>query len=140
MTQQTALNPQQAVLAIADAAAALDRYSRSQLGIALSDLLGTVHLGGPGANVEIPAAALAALVPLSGDQERVVSLPLDVKRHATTPVTWSTDEAGAIAQFCKRVGRDDCRRLAGDQREADDMFDAFIVLRVALADAGFAPR
>lgn len=46
----------------------------------------------------------------------------------------------ALAQFMKRVGRDDCTRLAGDQCEADDMFDGFIALRQALGEAGFAPR
>lgn len=52
----------------------------------------------------------------------------------------SAAQAMALAQFMKRVGRDDCTRLAGDQCEADDMFDGFIALRQALGEAGFAPR
>lgn len=52
----------------------------------------------------------------------------------------SPAQAMAVAQFVKRVGRDDCNRLAGDQVEADAMFDGFLVLREALREAGFSPR
>lgn len=49
-------------------------------------------------------------------------------------------EAMAMAQFAKRVSRSDCQRLAGDAAEADAMFDGLIMLKQALADAGYAPR
>jgi hypothetical protein len=52
----------------------------------------------------------------------------------------SSDEAWALAQFVKRADRETARRHAGDAQEADLIFDAWIALRVALAEAGFAPR
>lgn len=50
------------------------------------------------------------------------------------------NQAEALAQFVKRVDRDTARRHAGDEREADEMFEAFIALRAGLAEAGYAPR
>ncbi len=50
------------------------------------------------------------------------------------------DEALALAQFLKRVGLDDYRRLAVDADEAYVMQAAGERLRTALADAGYAPR
>ena len=49
-------------------------------------------------------------------------------------------EAVALAQFLKRVGVDDYRRLAVDRDEAWLMLDAGERLRAALAAAGHAPR
>ena len=49
-------------------------------------------------------------------------------------------EALALAQFLKRVGLDDYRRLAVDVDEAWDMLSAGERLRAALAAAGYAPR
>lgn len=49
-------------------------------------------------------------------------------------------EALALAQFLKRVGLDDYRRLAIDADEAWTMLDAGERLRAALATAGYAPR
>jgi len=49
-------------------------------------------------------------------------------------------EALALAQFLKRVGLDDYRRLAVDADEAWTMLDAGERVRAALADAGYAPR
>lgn len=49
-------------------------------------------------------------------------------------------EALALAQFLKRVGLDDYRRLAVDADEAWAMLDAGERVRAALADAGYAPR
>ena len=49
-------------------------------------------------------------------------------------------QALALAQFLKRVGLDDYRRLAVDADEAWDMLDAGERLRAALAAAGYAPR
>ena len=50
------------------------------------------------------------------------------------------DQALALAQFLKRVGQDDYRRLAVDADEAWTMLDAGERLRTALATAGYAPR
>lgn len=52
----------------------------------------------------------------------------------------SADEALALAQFLKRVGLDDYRRLAVDPDEAWTMLKAGERVRKALADAGYAPR
>lgn len=49
-------------------------------------------------------------------------------------------EALALAQFLKRVGVDDYRRLAVDRDEAWQMLDAGERVRAALAAAGYAPR
>jgi hypothetical protein len=49
-------------------------------------------------------------------------------------------EALALAQFLKRVGLDDYRRLAIDVDEAWIMLDAGERLRAVLATAGYAPR
>ena len=49
-------------------------------------------------------------------------------------------EALALAQFLKRVGVDDYRRLAVDRDEAWLMLDAGERVRAALAAAGYAPR
>jgi hypothetical protein len=49
-------------------------------------------------------------------------------------------EALALAQFLKRVGVDDYRRLAVDSDEAWLMLDAGERVRAALAAAGYAPR
>lgn len=45
-------------------------------------------------------------------------------------------EAEALAQFMKRLDREDCRRFARDQAEADAMFEGFVALREALRAAG----
>jgi hypothetical protein len=53
------------------------------------------------------------------------------------------DEARALAQFVKRTGFDDCKRLASRYDggvEAEAMWEAICKLQTALAEAGFAPR
>ncbi len=50
------------------------------------------------------------------------------------------NEAWALAQFLKRVGYNDYRPLAIDEREAWDMLDAGEKVRAALAEKGVAPR
>lgn len=55
-------------------------------------------------------------------------------------VELSDDEAYALAQFVKRVHMDTCRLHAQNDREADQISEAFIRLRMSLADAGYAPR
>lgn len=55
-------------------------------------------------------------------------------------LTLNPDEAWALAQFVKRADRDTVRQWAGDQREADLIFESWIALRSALAEAGVAPR
>ena len=55
-------------------------------------------------------------------------------------LTLNPDAALALAQFVKGADRDTARRHAGDEREADLIFEAWIALRAALAEAGFAPR
>jgi hypothetical protein len=49
-------------------------------------------------------------------------------------------EAWHLAQFLKRVGFSDFRSNAQDDDEAYAMRDAADRVRVALADAGYAPR
>ncbi len=53
------------------------------------------------------------------------------------------DEARALAQFVKRTGFNDCKRLGSRYDggvEAEAMWSAVNKLRAALAEAGFAPR
>jgi hypothetical protein len=53
------------------------------------------------------------------------------------------DEARALAQFVKRTGSDDCRRLGSRYDggvEAEAMWEAIHKLQTALAESGFAPR
>lgn len=50
------------------------------------------------------------------------------------------EEAMALAQFVKRAYRDVARQLAGDEQEADAIVMAWMRLRQALAEAGYAPR
>jgi hypothetical protein len=53
------------------------------------------------------------------------------------------DEARALAQFVKRTGFDDCKRLGSRYdggQEAEAMWEAINKLQTALAEAGFAPR
>lgn len=52
----------------------------------------------------------------------------------------SREQALALAQFLKRVGIDDYRRLAVDQEEAWLMLDACERVRDALREVGIAPR
>lgn len=58
----------------------------------------------------------------------------------TLSLSLNLDEALALAQFVKRADRDTAQRHAGDAREADLIFEAWIALRSALAEAGIAPR
>ena len=53
------------------------------------------------------------------------------------------EQGHALAQMVKRLGYDDCRRLAsrydgGEERDA--MLEGILSLQRALAEAGFAPR
>ncbi len=53
------------------------------------------------------------------------------------------DEARALAQFIKRTGFDDCKRLGNRYdggAEAEEMWAAIQKLQRALREAGFAPR
>ena len=55
-------------------------------------------------------------------------------------VTLTDAQAWHLAQFLKRVGFTDFRSNAQDNDEAYAMRDAADRVRVALADAGYAPR
>ena len=55
-------------------------------------------------------------------------------------VTLTDAQARHLAQFLKRVGFSDFRSNAQDDDEAYAMRDAADRVRVALADAGYAPR
>lgn len=64
-------------------------------------------------------------------------------KKITIPLNLTDDEANGMAQLVKRLGR---RSLGKDDlnfvtpEEADQADAAVIVLRDALAEAGFAPR
>ena len=58
----------------------------------------------------------------------------------TVRVALPEDEAHALAQFLKRAGVSDYRRLAADEAEAYAMRDGAERLREALAAIGIAPR
>jgi hypothetical protein len=66
----------------------------------------------------------------------------------TIPLELPFDEAAALAQLVKRIGYDDCARLAsktvtygpGRRFEAHVMWSAICMLQRELAEAGFAPR
>jgi hypothetical protein len=55
-------------------------------------------------------------------------------------VALTEDQAEQLAQFLKRVGFSDFRSLATSDADAYLMRDAADRVRVALRDAGFAPR
>jgi hypothetical protein len=63
-------------------------------------------------------------------------------QNAIVPITLylSDEQAWALAQFLKRAGFDDYRRLAVDNDEAYVMRDVGEVVRAHLALAGYAPR
>lgn len=48
--------------------------------------------------------------------------------------------AWALAQLVKRISYSDCRSLAVDDRETQQMIEAINQLQRALAEAGYAPR
>lgn len=52
----------------------------------------------------------------------------------------TADEAWALAQFLKRAGITDYRRLAQTDAEADAMREGAERIRGVLANAGIAPR
>ena len=60
--------------------------------------------------------------------------------HVTITVTLTEIQALAFAQFLKRVGLDDYRRLSVDTDEAYTMLHAGEALRKALAEQGYEPR
>lgn len=60
--------------------------------------------------------------------------------QVTITATLTEIQALAFAQFLKRVGLDDYRRLSVDTDEAYAMRDAGEALRKALDEQGYAPR
>ena len=53
------------------------------------------------------------------------------------------EQAHALAQFVKRLGFDDCKRLGSRYdggAEAEEMWQAVQKLQSALKESGFAPR
>ena len=63
-----------------------------------------------------------------------------MQRTPVITVILSTEMAWAYAQFLKRVGLDDYRRLAADLDEAYLMLHAGEAIRHELRQAGYAPR
>lgn len=61
-------------------------------------------------------------------------------RRVRLEVFLTSDEAEALAQYLKRAGFSDFRRLAEDEAEGYEMRDAAERVREALAWAGYAPR
>ena len=61
-------------------------------------------------------------------------------RAVTLAVELTDAQAWNLAQFLKRVGFSDFRTNAQDDAEAYAMRDATDRVRVALAEAGYAPR
>ena len=64
----------------------------------------------------------------------------DTAKTIDLAVTLTDAQAWHLAQFLKRVGFSDFRSNAQDNDEAYAMRDAADRVRVALADAGYAPR
>ena len=64
----------------------------------------------------------------------------------TIPLELPFDEAAALAQLVKRIGYNDCAKLANKHLtyngrcESDVMWSAVCMLQRELAEAGFAPR
>lgn len=56
------------------------------------------------------------------------------------PLRLTNAEAYALAELCKRIGWEDCMRLAVDEREAQLMINVTDRLRAGLADNGWAVR
>ena len=65
---------------------------------------------------------------------------MELQRTPVITVILSTNMAWAYAQFLKRVGLDDYRRLAVDVHEAYEMRAAGEAIREELTRAGYAPR
>jgi len=63
-----------------------------------------------------------------------------MKPPVTITVELSADEAWAFAEYLKRVGITDYRRLALEVTEADRMQRAGMCIARALAELGVAPR
>jgi len=64
----------------------------------------------------------------------------DQKITVSLAVELTDAEAWNLAQFLKRVGFSDFRTNAQDDEEAYAMRDAADRVRLALAEAGYAPR
>jgi hypothetical protein len=58
----------------------------------------------------------------------------------TVTLILTDDQAWALAQFLKRVGLDDWRRLAESELDAYVMRSAGEAVRAELARVGYAPR
>lgn len=61
-------------------------------------------------------------------------------KNITISAELTEAQAEVFAQFLKRAGLDDFRRLAASDQEARDMQEAGQKLRESLRDAGYNPR
>jgi len=64
----------------------------------------------------------------------------DGNEKVTFTVELTDAQAWEFAQFLKRVGIDDYKRLATGDTEAWAMMDAGEIIRAALSRCGYAPR
>jgi len=63
-----------------------------------------------------------------------------VAKDITVTLELEPSIALALAQFCKRIGWQDCVTNSVSDAEAYEMLDGLGTLRLALRDAGFDPR
>ncbi len=71
---------------------------------------------------------------------RILSYPINGRPYPIREPGSNPANGHGLAQFLKRVGLDDYRRLSVDPDEAWTMLEAGERVRKALADAGYAPR
>jgi hypothetical protein len=58
---------------------------------------------------------------------------------ATITLELKHDQAEALANFCKKIGFQDCRKYAGNNQEANAIAQAHHQVTTGLAKAGFYP-
>jgi hypothetical protein len=61
-------------------------------------------------------------------------------KTVTLTVEMNDEQAWQFAQFLKRVGFSDYRKLSASEDEARTMIEAGELVRKALEEAGYAPR
>ncbi|OYW30638.1 MAG: hypothetical protein B7Z44_00415 [Caulobacter sp. 12-67-6] len=61
-------------------------------------------------------------------------------KEVTVVLALTPAEAAGLSQFVKRADHGTARRHAADKQESDAIYDSWIAIRSALAEAGYAPR
>lgn len=65
---------------------------------------------------------------------------MKTKTYTDIIVRLTPDQAEALANLCKRMGRRDVRELSVSEAETDEMQSALFTLQKALNEEGYDPR